>query len=70
MTLTDTDLKDIMRSCIAAIDVCNSVDSSSEDDDKSYPFATGYSRSTMEGIVYKLKRNGVTVEEVSQDHLQ
>lgn len=38
-----------------AISVCYEVDSTSEDSDRSYPFATGYSRSTMRSIREQLQ---------------
>lgn len=30
-----------------ALNVCNNVDNTSDDDDRSYPFATGYAKSAM-----------------------
>lgn len=38
-----------------AIQVCNDVDSTSKDNEKSYPYATGYSRSAMMTVVEQLQ---------------
>ncbi len=38
-----------------AVNVCYNVDSSDEDIDRSYPFATGYSRSAMQQVLKTLE---------------
>jgi hypothetical protein len=40
----------------SAVNVCNDVDSMSENYEQSYPFATGYSRSSMEGAIGELTK--------------
>lgn len=39
----------------SAIEICNNVDSMSDSYEQEYPYATGYSRSAMEGAVDELK---------------
>ena len=39
-----------------ALNVCNNVDNTSDDDDRSYPFATGYAKSAMTTSVEDLER--------------
>ena len=39
----------------SAIEICNNVDSMSDNYEQEYPYATGYSRSAMEGAVDELK---------------
>jgi hypothetical protein len=39
-----------------AVNICYNVDSLSDDGEKSYPFAAGYSRSTMECVIQDLQR--------------
>tara|TARA_B100000035_G_scaffold218450_1_gene187342 strand:- start:950 stop:1144 length:195 start_codon:yes stop_codon:yes gene_type:complete len=47
-----------------AIQVCNDVDSTSEDNEKSYPYATGYSRSAMMSVVEQLQ----TLQNILENH--
>ena len=44
------DIKAMMDSLDHAIQVCWDVDNDPDDIDSSYPFATGYSRATMQDI--------------------
>ena len=44
------DLEAMVDSLDYAINVCFNVDSQSDDVDRSFPFATGYSRATMQDI--------------------
>ena len=39
-----------------AVNVCYNVDSSSDEPEKSYPFATGYSRAAMQHVVRNLQQ--------------
>ena len=39
-----------------AVNVCYAVDESLDDYDKTYPFATGYSKSAMDGAIDDLSR--------------
>jgi hypothetical protein len=48
-------LETLIESLDDAINVCDNVDSRSEDSEKSYPYATGYSRSAMLSIQEQLK---------------
>ena len=50
-----TTLETLIESLDDAINVCDNVDSRSEDSEKSYPYATGYSRSAMLSIQEQLK---------------
>jgi len=47
-------LQRIIRDLQNAINVCYDVDSLSEDDVHSYPYATGYSRSAMKSAILDL----------------
>ena len=40
----------------SAVNVCYNVDSTSEDSEKSYPFATGYSKAAMQTVIRDLER--------------
>jgi hypothetical protein len=44
----------LIDSLESALKVCYNVDSTSDDSEKSYPFATGYSKATMQMIVDEL----------------
>ena len=50
-----TTLETLIESLDDAINVCDNVDSRSKDSEKSYPYATGYSRSAMLSIQEQLK---------------
>jgi hypothetical protein len=50
-----TTLETLIESLADAINVCYNVESRSEDVEKSYPYATGYSRSAMLRIQEELK---------------
>ena len=55
VTIPETTLETLIESLDDAINVCYNVDSRSEDSEKSYPYATGYSRSAMLSIQEQLK---------------
>ena len=55
VTIPATTLETLIESLDDAINVCDNVDSRSEDSEKSYPYATGYSRSAMLSIQEQLK---------------
>jgi hypothetical protein len=48
-------LEALIEGLECAINVCYNVDSSSDDCEKSYPYAAGYSRAAMESTVDQLK---------------
>lgn len=50
-----TTLNILIEGLEGAIKVCYNVDSSSDDCERSYPYASGYSRSAMESVVEQLK---------------
>ncbi|NBS61518.1 MAG: hypothetical protein EBR82_34440 [Caulobacteraceae bacterium] len=50
-----TTLETLIESLESAINVCYNVDSNNEDTEKSYPYATGYSRAAMLHIQEQLK---------------
>lgn len=50
-----TTLETLIESLESAINVCYNVDSNNEDTEKSYPYATGYSRAVMLHIQEQLK---------------
>ena len=50
-----TTLETLIENLADAINVCYNVESRSEDVEKSYPYATGYSRSAMLRIQEELK---------------
>jgi len=50
-------LKRIISNLESAVNVCYNVDSTdNEDYEKSYPFATGYSRSAMQSVIQDLNK--------------
>ena len=55
MKVPITTLETLIESLADAINVCYNVESRSEDVEKSYPYATGYSRSAMLRIQEELK---------------
>ena len=58
MTMCDikqSDIETIIEGLEDAIGVCYKVDSSSEDHERSYPFAAGYSRAAMRTAVQSLR---------------
>ena len=55
VTIPITTLETLIESLADAINVCYNVESRSEDVEKSYPYATGYSRSAMLRIQEELK---------------
>lgn len=46
----------IIDSLTHAVNVCYAVDESLDDSEKTYPFATGYSKSAMNGAIDDLNR--------------
>jgi len=46
----------IIDSLTHAVNVCYAVDESLDDYEKTYPFATGYSKSAMDGAIDELNR--------------
>jgi hypothetical protein len=52
----DTQLESIVERLYDAVNVCYNVDSRSDDNEQSYPYATGYSRSAMIGAAEDLRR--------------
>jgi hypothetical protein len=46
-TTIETQLLKTIHQLEGALNVCNNVDNTSDDDDRSYPFATGYAKSAM-----------------------
>ena len=55
VTIPVTTLETLIEGLESAINVCDNADSRSEDSEKSYPYATGYSRSAMQMIRQQLK---------------
>ena len=55
VTIPVSTLETLIEGLECAINVCYNVDSGSGDCSKSYPYATGYSRSAMESTVNRLK---------------
>ena len=50
-------LKRIISNLESAVNVCYNVDSAdNEDYEKSYPFATGYSRAAMQSVIQDLNK--------------
>ncbi len=47
-------LKRLIESLEDAVNVCYDVDNTSDDNDRSYPFATGYSRQAMKDALETL----------------
>ena len=54
--IRESDIETIIDGLEDAIGVCHRVDSSSEDFERSYPFAAGYSRAAMRTAVENLRR--------------
>ena len=52
----DDTLLRVINDLTAAVKVCCEVDESSNDHEKTYPFATGYSRAAMNGAIDELNR--------------
>lgn len=50
----ETQLLKTIHQLEGALNVCNNVDSTSDDNDRSYPFATGYAKSAMTTTVQDL----------------
>jgi|TARA_B100000131_G_C17984057_1_gene559837 hypothetical protein len=48
-------LERLIKSLEDAVNVCYDVDNTSDDMDRSYPFATGYSRQAMKEALEELK---------------
>ena len=55
VTIPATTLETLIEGLESAINVCYNVDLNDEDSEKSYPYATGYSRSAMLSIQEQLK---------------
>ena len=51
---TNTQILSVIDTLNAAVNVCYSVDNSSEDHEKSYPFAAGYSKAAMQTAIKDL----------------
>jgi hypothetical protein len=56
IAIPETTLERLIEGLESAINVCNSVDYQSDEAEKSAPYATGYSRSAMQGIVEELQQ--------------
>jgi len=54
-SIRKSDIETIIEGLEDAVVVCNSVDSS-EDYERSYPYATGYSYATMQNAIANLKQ--------------
>ena len=54
--IKSSDLETIIEGLEDAIGVCHRVDSHSEDSERSYPFAAGYSRAAMRLAIDNLRR--------------
>ena len=54
--IRESDIETIIDGLEDAIGVCHRVDSSSEDFERSYPFAAGYSRAAMRTAIENLRR--------------
>ena len=54
--IRESDIETIIEGLNDAISVCYRVDSSSEDHERSYPYAAGYSRAAMRSAVENLRR--------------
>jgi hypothetical protein len=55
ITIPVTTLETLIEGLQSAVNVCSNVDSKSNDSERSYPYATGYSRSAMEMIIQQLQ---------------
>jgi len=51
-----TTLETLIEGLQSAVNVCYNVDSKEQETEKSYPYAVGYSQSTMKCIIEDLKR--------------
>jgi len=56
INIKQSDIETIIDGLEDAINVCYKVDSSSDDCERSYPYATGYSRSAMRTAIKNLRR--------------
>ena len=57
VTIRVDTLKRVIRDLESAVQVCHNVDSSQgADSERTYPFATGYSRSAMTSAIVDLQR--------------
>ncbi len=54
--IKQSDIETIIEGLEDAIGVCYKVDSSSEDHERSYPYAAGYSRAAMQTAIEDLRR--------------
>lgn len=61
VTMPVSTLETIIEGLQSAVNVCYNVDSQSNDNEKSYPFATGYSRSAMQHVIKDLQQLVETV---------
>ena len=52
----DETLIRVINNLTAAVNVCYGVEYDSDDHEKTYPFATGYSRAAMNGAIDELNR--------------
>jgi hypothetical protein len=57
MNIDRSSVDAMIQSLEYAVKVCYEVDNRSDDLDKSYPFATGYARATMQDIMQTLKQS-------------
>ena len=55
MRISNEDLQQMIDRLTDAVKICYDADSFSEDHEKSYPFACGYSRSAMQATMEKLE---------------
>ena len=55
VTISVTTLETIIEGLESAINVCDNADSNDANNEKSYPYAVGYSRGAMEMIRQQLK---------------
>jgi len=55
ITIPETTFETLIESIESALNVCYNVDGSSEDNEKSYPYAVGYCRGALELTVQNLK---------------
>ena len=55
VTIPVTTLETLIEGLESAINVCDNADSNDANNEKSYPYATGYSRSAMLSIQEQLK---------------
>lgn len=53
--ITNSDIETIIDGLQGAINICYRVDSSSDDNERSYPYAAGYSRAAMQTAIENLK---------------